>query len=161
MLWSVVSHLLPCDGQPVTRDTKENEMTVLAKKAARGVDVRGFAGYLAVGALSIAIGVGVGLGIGGVSEQAFSTPAQQAMAERGASVGAHLDSIWQTGLAQQKAIEDAALLETRFHTGSVQQQAIQATGAPRRAMEIRGAAMDEHLDTLMATGAAVREASEG
>ena len=136
-------------------------MTVLEKKAARGVDVRGFASYLAVGVLSVAIGVGVGLGIGVVSEQAFSTPAQQAMVQRAASVGTHLDSIWQTGLAQQKAIKDAALLETRIHTGLAQQQAIQRSGAPRRAMEMRGAAMDEHLDALIRTGAAMREALEG
>jgi hypothetical protein len=136
-------------------------MTVRVKKAARGVDIRGLASYLAVGALSVAIGVGVGLGIGEVSEQALSTPAQQAMVERGAAVGAHLDGIWQTGLAQQKAIKDTVHLEARIHTGLVQQQAIQASEAPRRALEMRGAAMDEHLDTLMRTGIAVRVASEG
>jgi hypothetical protein len=136
-------------------------MTVLVKKAARGVDIRGLASYLAVGALSVAIGVGVGLGIGEESEQALSTPAQQAKVERGAAVGAHLDGIGQTGLAQQKPIKDTVHLEARIHTGLVQQQAIQASEAPRRALEMRGAAMDEHLDTLMRTGIAVRVASEG
>jgi hypothetical protein len=140
---------------------KEDEMAVLAKKAARGVDVRGLPSYLAIGALSVAIGVGVGLGLGEVSEQAFSTPTQQAMVERGSAVGAHLDGIWETGLAQQRAIADAALLEARIHTGLVQREAIQAMGAPRRALEMRGAAMSEHLDILIRTGAAVRAASEG
>jgi hypothetical protein len=136
-------------------------MTVLEQKAARGVDVRGFASYVAVGALSVAIGVGVGLGIGQVSEHAFSTPAQQAMVERGAAVGAHLDSIWETGLAQQQAIDEAALLETRIRTGLAQQQAMQSARAPRDAMEMRGAAMADHVDTLTRTGAAVQELHGG
>lgn len=127
-------------------------MTVLEKKAPRGIDVRDFASYVVVGALSVAIGVGVGLGIGEVGEESFSTPAQQAMVERGAAVGTHIDSIWRTGLAQQHAIDEAALLETRIRTGLVQSQATQAARAPRQAMEMRGAAMADHLDTLIRVG---------
>lgn len=132
-------------------------MTVLEKKAASGVDVRAFASYVAVGALSVAIGIAVGLGLGGVAENQFGSPAQQALAERGAAVGEHLDSIWQTGLAQQQAIEDAALLDSRIHTGRVQQQAIQSAQVPRGAMEMRGAAMADHVDTLTRTGAAMQD----
>lgn len=132
-------------------------MTVLEKKAARGVDVKGFASYLAVGVLSVAIGVGVGLSVGDVAEQAYDTPAQLAMSERGAAVGTNLDAIWRTGLAQQQAIEEAALLETRIKTGLVQKAAIASAQAPRRAMEIRGAAMADHLESLTHTGAVARE----
>jgi hypothetical protein len=141
---------------PSHGDTKENEMTVLDKKAAHGVDFGGFASYIAVGAISVAIGVGVGLGIGEVAERSYDTPAQQAMVERGAAVGAHLDAIWQTGLVQQKAIESAALLETRINSGLVQKQAIQSVRAPREAMEMRGAAMADHIDSLIQTGAVAR-----
>lgn len=132
-------------------------MTVLEKKDARGVDVRGFASYLAVGVISVAIGVGFGLGIGEVAEQAYGTPAQQAMAERGAAVGTNLDSIWRTGLAQQQAIEQAALLETRIQTGLVQKAAIASAHAPRRALEMRGAATADHLESLFHAGAVTQD----
>ena len=133
-------------------------MTVLEKKAARGVHVRGFTSYVAVGVLSVAVGVGVGVGIGEVADDEFGT---QFVPERGAAVGEHLDSIWQTGLAQQQAMEDAALLESRIHTGLVQQQEIQSARGSRDAMEMRGAAMADHVETLTRTGGATQELSGG
>lgn len=143
--------------EPPQRDTKEDDMTVLEKKAASGLDVRGLITYVVVGVISVAIGVGVGLGIGKVSAETFSTETQQAMVERGAAVGAHLDSIWQTGLVQKEAIEEAGLLESRIHTGMVQLQAIQSADAPKRAMEMRGAETAAHLETLMRVGAAMQD----
>lgn len=112
----------------------------------------GFVSYLMVGALSVAIGVGIGLNVGGVADDAFDSVPQQAMIERGAEVGENLETMWATGLAQTAAIREAHILQHRFDTGLIQGELIRAEVAPRRAMEIRGAAMADHIDSLIHTG---------
>jgi hypothetical protein len=123
-------------------------MTVLEKRTASGVEVRGITKYLAVGVVSVAIGVGVGLSLGvdQAAGEGLNSVAQQAMVERGAAVGAHLDSLWATGLAQL-AVRDEAVLHAR----------IERAEPGNRAIQMRGRAMADHLDALIANGLVQQE----
>lgn len=157
-------------------------MTVLDKRSASGVDVRGIGRYLTVGVASVALGIGLGVGIDRISAAENQTPAHQAMAVRGAAVGEHLDSLWQSGLAQQHAIRDAALLQGRVESGLAQQEAMFAeahilqgriesglaqhdavvsANSAKDAMQMRGAAMADHLDGLIESGKATQNALHG
>jgi hypothetical protein len=135
-------------------------MTVLERHT-RTRSHYGFVPYLLVGALSVAIGVGVGLNVGSVADGVFESVPQQAMVERGAEVGEHLESIWATGLAQQQALGEARILEHRIDTGLIQGELIRAEMAPLRAMHMRGEAVADHLDSLINTGLIQQELIRG
>jgi hypothetical protein len=160
----------------------DERSTSLDERSASGVDVKGITRYVIVGVLSAALGIGLGLGINRVTEARFQTPAQEAMAVRGAAVGEHLDSIWQSGLVQRQAIRDAAQLQARIESGLAQQQAmfaeaqilqgriesglaqhdaIVSANSAKEAWKMRGAAMADHLDELIESGRATQQALYG
>ncbi|MEA1904002.1 MAG: hypothetical protein U9N56_10790 [Actinomycetota bacterium] len=152
-------------------------MTVLQRETtASGTEKRsaGLGSYFVVGVAALAVGVFGALGIQRVGEASSVSAAQQAATIRATEVGANLDSLWQVGLLQQAAINDAALLQLRIDAGLGQYEAIQENYLLQKRIEAgllqqqaidaanadwttRWSEVDEHLDALVAAGLAQQE----
>lgn len=71
-----------------------------------------------------------------------------------------LQSRIESGLAQSQAMtQEATLLQSRIQSGLAQQQAIKSANAFREAWAMRGEEMTNHLDALVASGEATRNAT--
>ncbi|MGB8362665.1 MAG: hypothetical protein WCE80_14800 [Acidimicrobiia bacterium] len=133
-------------------------MTVLQKRAASGIETKGLRVYVVAGIVAVAVGVGSAWGYTQVTESAMEPSVVDV---RAAAIGEHLEGVWQSGLAQKKAVVAAHLLQGRVEAGLAQQAAIISANAAKEAMEMRGAAMADHLDGLIESGLATMAAIKG
>ena len=153
-------------------------MTVLQKRAASGIETKGLRVYVVAGIVAVAVGVGSAWGYTQLTQGA-TVPS--VVDVRAAAIGEHLEGVWQSGLAQkkamaaahvlqgrveaglaqQKAITETHILQGRVEAGLAQQEAILSANAAKEAMEMRGAAMADHLDGLIESGLATMAAIKG
>ncbi len=135
--------------------------------------------YLGVGIVAVAVGVGVVFGISALTGPS-ETAAHNAAVVRGSEVAGNVDALTISGLAQQAAIQDQAVLGSRFEAGLAQRTAIEqqqllqsriqaglaqadVIGSARSAKDawrMRGAAMANHVDELTASGLAQQTAAD-
>jgi hypothetical protein len=139
----------------------------------------GFAKYLGVGVVAVAVGIGVVFGISALTGPS-ETAAHKAAVVRGSQVADNVDALTSSGLAQQAAIQNQAVLGSRFEAGLAQRTAIEqqqllqsrmqaglaqadVIGSARSAQDawqMRGAAMANHVDELIASGLAQQAAGD-
>lgn len=115
--------------------------------------------YVFIGLAAFAIGVGAVWGSVTLVGEDLS-PAQQAARIRGSLLPEHLDSIYESGLAQQEAIREAERLQSHIEFGLVAQTALASQRAFKEAWRMRGAEIPNHLDALVASGLAQRAAMD-
>lgn len=102
-------------------------MTVLQRKEARGFNTGGARKYV-IGLVMAVVGVGAAYGISQLIDNDGGSTVHEVLAERGAAAGEYVESLTNTGLAQQQAMREAAEVQTRTTTGLVQGELIRGAG---------------------------------
>lgn len=102
-------------------------MAVLHSRVTSGIERKhyGLGSYLVVALVAVAVGVGAAAGFAQVVGEASLTGTHEATVVRGDAVGSNLPELWESGIAQQAAVNEAALMQNRIGVGVIQGQAIQ------------------------------------